>query len=42
MYPILFNIPNAGSMMSGTARGIEIAIGVICLAGWLVCIARKP
>jgi len=41
MYPILFQIPNAWSMMSASARIIEIAIGVACLAGWLVCLARK-
>ena len=42
MYPVLFQIPNAWSMMSGSARLVEITIGVVCLLGWLyVGVAKK-
>ncbi len=40
MFPVLFEIPNAWSMMSSSARWIEIAIGAACGIGWLVMVAR--
>lgn len=40
MFPVLFAIPNAWTMMSGVALGIEIAVGAACLFGWLLCMAK--
>ena len=40
MFPILFKIPNAWSMMSPGARWTEIAIGAVCGIAWIAMAVR--